>query len=47
MLPDLQQYTRAQEIAAAAEMKGGQCRVLSDFMVDYSVMRDQTRALMK
>ena len=45
--PDVKGYTRAQQNKAADEILSGQCPMLNNFMVDYGVMRDQSRVLKK
>lgn len=43
--PDIINYTPTQEKLAATEMLGGSCPMLNEFIIDYGVMRDQTRIL--
>lgn len=45
--PDVKGYTKAQQNKAADEILGGKCPMLNEFMVDYGVMRDQSRVLKK
>lgn len=45
-LPTVQQYDKETQNKAAEEMESGQCSVLSDLIVDYGVMRDETRVLL-
>lgn len=45
-VPDVKVYSREVLTAGAAEIRGGQCPVLSNvFMPGFKVMRDQSRAL--
>lgn len=43
--PDVIQYTREKQEAAAKEVEAGSCPILTDFGQDYCVMRDQARIL--
>ena len=43
--PDVQEYSKADQRKAAAEIRGGGCPVISGMMGDYLIMRDQSRAL--
>lgn len=47
VLPDLKVYSRPVQKSAATEMQTNACPVLNTFMVDYKVMRDETRAAQK
>lgn len=43
--PSVVEYSAAKQKAAAAEIIGGACPVLTEFAQDYCVMRDQSRIL--
>ena len=45
VLPDVPQYTKAQQKEAAKEMKSCPCPVIWQMLGDYLTMRDETRAL--
>lgn len=49
VLPDVQEYSRAQQLRAAAELKkyGPFIPEVGGMMGDYGVMRDQTKAAKK
>lgn len=45
-LPDVMEYPKSVQKAAADEIEGAQCPTIGEkFIPDYLVMRDQTRAL--
>lgn len=43
--PTLQSYSNKTQDAIAREAESGGCPVMSSILPDYSVMRDQTRAI--
>ena len=43
--PDIINYPEETRAKAAEEMTGGSCPVLNEMIVDYGVMRDQSRIL--
>lgn len=43
--PDVINYPQEMLNKAATEMEGGSCPVLNEMIVDYGVMRDQSRLL--
>lgn len=44
-LPDVREYTAAEQTQAADELEQNPIPRLREFMKDYKVMRDQTRSL--
>lgn len=46
-LPDLVEYSKSTQAKAAKELQNNNVPTLLEFMKDYKVMRDQTRALKK
>lgn len=47
ILPDVVEYSKATQIKAADELQACHSPTIMEFMKDYSVMRDQTRAARK
>lgn len=45
VLPDVPQYTKAQQKTAAKEMQGCNCPVIWQMLGDYLMMRDETRGM--
>lgn len=44
--PDVREYSSEKQLAAEKEVRGMACPVLTDFAIDYCVMRDQSRVLL-
>lgn len=47
ILPSVIQYSQAKQDALASELQTGGCPVSKDFLIDYGIMREQTREAMK
>ena len=47
ILPSVVQYSQEQQSALAVELQTGSCPVSKDFLIDYGIMRDQTREALK
>jgi len=45
VLPDIKPYSKSVMVQAANEIESNTCPALNNFMVDYHIMREQTRAL--